>query len=122
METVTHSFGSVTVNIKNIYTFPLCLYTLSSWSSCENCTIIEDYNENCKLCNPYKFHRGYAVQIKACNSCLKDVFASDTRDFLCSDCHYGKCDQWENPYPGLIARSPKCDVSLYLRDWYPNGS
>ena len=64
---------------------------------------------------------GYAVQIKDCNSCLEDVYDSHTRGFLSTNCHYCKYDQWENTYPVMIAKNPKRDFSLFLRDWYPNG-
>ena len=94
---------------------------MGSWSSCENCTFADDYNEKCKLCNPCKLHRGYAVQIKDCNSCLEEICDSHNRGFLCSNCHYDKCDQWENTYPGMIAKNPKREFSLFLRDWYRRG-
>jgi hypothetical protein len=63
------------------YICPLCLYTLGSWSSCENCTVADEYNEKCRLCNPCSVHRGYAVTIKDCNSCLEEVCDSHVRDF-----------------------------------------
>ena len=45
---------SKTVNIeKMFYTFPLCLYSWSSWSSCENRTIVDDYDEKFRLCIPW---------------------------------------------------------------------
>ena len=78
---------------------------LDSWSSCENCTMADDYNKKCRLYNPCKLHRGYAVQIEDCNSCLEDVFDSHNRGFPCSNCHYDKCDQWENTYPGMIVKN-----------------
>ena len=58
-------FSSETVNIEQMFdTCPYSLYTLGSWSSCKNCTIIDDYNKNCRLSNPCILHRGYAVQNK----------------------------------------------------------
>ena len=97
------------------------MYTLGSWTQCENCTIIDDYSEKCKLCNPCKLHSCYAVQIKGCNSCLEEVCDSHPRGHLCSNCHYDKCDQWENTYPAMIGKNPKRDFSLFLRDWYRRG-
>ena len=103
------------------YICPLCLYTLGSWSSCENCTTVSEYDEKCRLCNPCKLHRGYAIKIKDCNSCLEEVCDSHVRGFLCSNCHYDKCNQWENTYPGMIRKNSKRSFSLFLRDWYRRG-
>ena len=114
--------GSETDNIGKMYhTCSLCLYTLGSWSSCENCTTVDDYNEKCRLCNPCKLHKGYAVQIKDCNTCLEETCDSHPNGYLCSNCHFDKCDQWENTYPGMIGKNPKRDFSLFLRDWYRRG-
>ena len=66
---------------------------MSSWSSCKNCTIINDYKEKDRLCEPWKLQGGYAVQIKGCHFFLKGVCDSHTRGFLCSDCQYNKFDQ-----------------------------
>ena len=83
--------------------------------------MIEEYDEKCRLCNPCKLHRGYAVQIKGCNSCLEEVCDSHPRGHLCSNCHYDKCKQWESTYPGMIGKNPNRDFSLLLRDWYRRG-
>ena len=48
-------------------------------------------------------------------------FVTHTRDFLCSNCHYDKYDQWKNTNPGMIAINPKRDFSLFLRDLYFRG-
>jgi hypothetical protein len=84
--------------------------------------MIDEYDENCRLCNLRKLHRGYAVQIKGCNSCLEEICDSHPSGHLCSNCHYDKCSQWENTYPGMIGKNPKRDFSLLLRDWYRHGS
>ena len=55
------------------------------------------------------------MQIKGCNSYIEDDCDSHARDFLCSNCHYDKCDQWENIYTSMIANNPKIDLSLFLR-------
>ena len=44
-----------------------------------------------------------------------------TRGFLCSDCHYDKCDQWKNTNPSLIAKNPRRNLILFSRDWYCRG-
>ena len=61
--------------------------------------------------------RGNAVQIKDYNPCLGEICDSSPRGVLCSNCHYDKCDRWENIYPGVIGKNPKRDSSLFLRDW-----
>ena len=106
-------FGSETGNTDNIYTFTIYLYTMRSWSFSENCTIIDDYYENCKLCNPYKSQIGYRVQIKDFNSCFEDVCDSHTKRFLCSRCCYDKCDHREITYPGMIGKTLNV-ISLYF--------
>ena len=63
------------------YICPLCMHTLGSWSSCENWTIVDEYDEKCRLCNPFKLTREYEEQIKYCNSCLEEIYDSDTRGF-----------------------------------------
>ena len=45
---------------------------------------------------------GNAMQIIDFNSCLKDICDSHTRYYLYFNCHYDKCDQGENTYPGMI--------------------
>ena len=70
-----------------------------------------EYNEKCRIGNPCKFHRGYTVQIKDCNSCLEDVCNSHTKGFLCPNGH--KCDQWENTYPGMIVKNLNV-ISVYI--------
>ena len=75
-------------------------------SSCENCTTIDDYNEKCRLSNPCKSHRGYAVQIKDFNSCLEDI--CDSSNFTIEVSYAPivtmiKCHQMQNTYPGGIA-------------------
>ena len=74
------------------YVCPLCMHTLGSWSSCENWIIVYEYDEKSRLCSPFKLTRGYAIQIKYCNSCLEEIYDSDTRGFLCSKCH---CDRFD---------------------------
>ena len=100
------------------YKRPLYSYTLSSWSSYENFTIIDDYDEKCRLYNPYKLHRRYAVDIKDSHSCLDDVCDSQSTGFLKSNCWYNICDQRENTYPNLIEKKYKQYFTLFLRDWY----
>jgi hypothetical protein len=74
------SFRRETPNMERIvYICLLCLYTLGCWSSCENWTIVDDYSEKYRLLNPYKFHRGYGVQIKGSYSCVENVCASHTK-------------------------------------------
>ena len=124
--------------LKILYRCPLCSYILSIWPFCENCAIIDDSNEKCRLFNPCKLHRGYAVQIKnynSCldavkiknyNSCLEDASESHTRSFLCSNCNYDKRDQWVITYPSLIEQKPKRDLTLFLSrvssvsSWFQN--
>ena len=74
------------------YMCPLCLYTLISWLSYENCIIINDYNEKCRLWNSCNLHRGYADQHKDFNFCLEDVCDSHTRGLIYSNCHYDQND------------------------------
>ena len=100
------------------YTCLLCLYTVGGWLSYENCSVVDDYNEMCRLCNPGRLHRGYALRIKDCVFCLEDVCYSRTIDFLCSNCLYDKYDQWENNYTGMTGKNFKRDSSLFLKDWY----
>jgi hypothetical protein len=90
------------------------MHTLGSWSSCKNCKMIDENDEKSILCNPCKLHRGYAVQIKGCNSWLEGVCDSHPTGHLRSNCHYDKCNQWENTYPGLIGKNPKRDFSFLL--------
>ena len=67
-------FGGERVNTeKMFYTCLLCMYTLGSWSSRENYTIVDEYDEKCRLYNPCELHRGYAIQIKDCNSFLEEI-------------------------------------------------
>jgi len=44
------------------------------------------------------------VKIEDCNSCLEEIFDSHIISFLCSNFHYDKWDEWENTYPGMIAK------------------
>ena len=112
-------FGSGTVNIEIKFdTCPSCLYKLISWSSCENCTLVDDYNEKRRISNPCKLHRGYAVRIKAWNSCLEEICDSHTTGFLFSNCPYDKCNQWKNSYPAMIAKTAKQSFQFILIDWY----
>jgi hypothetical protein len=76
--------------------------------------MIDENGEKSRLCIPCKLYRGYAVQIKGCNFYLEGE--SHPKGHLCSNCHYDKCNQWENTYPGLIGKNPKRDFSLLLRD------
>ena len=99
---------------KMFCTCPLCMDTLGSWSSCESCIIVDVYDGKCRLYNPCKLHRWYAVQIKDYNLCLENICDFHTRVFLCSYYHYDKCDQWENTYFGMIGKKPKRDFSLIL--------
>ena len=86
-------------------TCPICICKLGSWSFWENCTNVDEYDEKCRLCNPCKLHRGYAIKIKDCNSCIEEIYDSHTRGFPCFNCHYDKCDQVENTYPGMIGKN-----------------
>ena len=72
--------------------------TLGSSSSCENYKIVNEYDERRTLYNLCKLYRRYAVQIKDCNSCIEDICEFHTKGFLCSNCHYDKCDQWGIPF------------------------
>ena len=92
---------------KMLYTCLLCMYTLGTWSLCENCTVVDEFDEKYGLCNPCKSRRGYIVQIKDCNSYLEEICAFYRRGFLFSNCLYDKCDQWENTYLGMIGKNPK---------------
>ena len=97
------------------------MHTLGSWSSYENLTIVDEYDEKCRLCNPFKFTRGYAVQIKYYNSCLEEIYDSDTRGYLCSNCHYDRFDKWEYTYPCMNRKYPELVFSLFLRKRYRLG-
>ena len=96
--------------MKMFYMCPLCLYTLGSWSSFENCTIIDLCDETYRLCNPCKYHRGYSVQIKTVILVLK-ISVTHARSFLCFK--YDKCDQWENTYPDMIGKTLNV-ISVYF--------
>ena len=90
----------------NLNTLVICLNTLVCRSPCENCTTVDACDEKCRLCNQCKLHTGYTEQIKHFNSCVEDICYSHPRGYLCSNCHYNKCDQWENTYPGMIGKKP----------------
>ena len=71
-----------------------------------NCTFVDDYNEKHRLCNPCKLRGGNIVQIQGCTSCFEEICDSHNSGFLGPNCHYDKYDQWENTYPGPIAKQP----------------
>ena len=50
------------------------MHKLGSWLSCGNWTIFDEYDEKFRLCNPFKLTRGFAAQIKYCNSCLEEFY------------------------------------------------
>ena len=75
-----------------------------------------------------------SVDYAICVSCMEDMqckskivspilkrFKTHIRGFLCSNCNYSKCDQWENTYIGLIRKNPKWEFGLFLGDWYLRG-
>ena len=72
---------------KNLHSLFIVRYILGGWSTIENCPIIDEVNEKCKLCSPYKQHSGHVVQIKNYNSCLENIYDFHTRGFLCSNFH-----------------------------------
>ena len=97
------------------------MHKLGSWLSCGNWTIVDEYDEKCRLCNPFKLTKGFAEQIKYCNSCLEEFYDSDTRGNLCSICHYDRIDKWEYTYPGMNGKYDELVFSLFLEKRYRRG-
>ena len=130
---VSFFFGCKTVSIeKMFYKCPLCLTTLNSSSSCDNCTIVDVGNKKNRLCNPSKLYRRY-WQLNPVILSLQEICDSLTRGFFYSNYHYDKCDQWENHYPGMVAKkalkgfeiicrrlvSSWFKITLERRAWFP---
>ena len=77
--------------LKNLLYMSTMQYTWGSWSSCENCNFVDEYDENCRRYNPCKLHIGYAVQFKDRNFCLEEVCDSHSIVYLSAKCHDDKC-------------------------------
>ena len=95
------------------------MYTPDNWSSCEKCTISDEYNEKCRLCIRINCIENIKYKLKTLIPVLKTFVT-----LILKDSHtaiVNKCDQWENTYPGMTEKNRKQDFRLFLRGWYCRG-